>query len=32
MNVLPSTSLPRHVSLPGYGGLLPFIGLADGYD
>lgn len=28
MNVLSSTSLPRHVSLLGYGGLLPFIGLA----
>jgi hypothetical protein len=28
MNVLSSTSLPRHVSLLGYGGLLPFVGLA----
>ncbi|MCK1789051.1 DUF3429 domain-containing protein [Pseudomonas violetae] len=28
MNVLPSSSLPRLVSLLGYGGLLPFIGLA----
>jgi uncharacterized membrane protein len=28
MNVLSSASLPRHVSLLGYGGLLPFIGLA----
>ena len=28
MNVMPSSSLPRHVSLLGYGGLLPFIGLA----
>lgn len=28
MNVLSSTYLPRHVSLLGYGGLLPFIGLA----
>ncbi|MBA2923001.1 DUF3429 domain-containing protein [Pseudomonas sp. P7] len=28
MNVLPSTSPPKHVSLLGYGGLLPFIFLA----
>ncbi|QGG76301.1 DUF3429 domain-containing protein [Pseudomonas syringae] len=28
MNALPSTSLPKHVSLLGYGGLLPFISLA----
>lgn len=28
MNVLPPTSLPRHVCLLGYGGLLPFMGLA----
>jgi uncharacterized membrane protein len=28
MNALPSTSLPKHVSLLGYGGLLPFIFLA----
>lgn len=28
MNVLPSTSAPKHVSLLGYGGLLPFIFLA----
>ncbi|MEB0045628.1 MULTISPECIES: DUF3429 domain-containing protein [unclassified Pseudomonas] len=28
MNVLSSTSPPRHVALLGYGGLLPFIGLA----
>ncbi|WP_439852711.1 DUF3429 domain-containing protein [Pseudomonas syringae] len=28
MNALPSTSLPKHVSLLGYGGLLPFILLA----
>ncbi|WP_439885423.1 DUF3429 domain-containing protein [Pseudomonas syringae] len=28
MNALPSTTLPKHVSLLGYGGLLPFIFLA----
>jgi hypothetical protein len=28
MDALPSTSLPKHVSLLGYGGLLPFIFLA----
>ncbi|PTT67500.1 DUF3429 domain-containing protein, partial [Pseudomonas sp. HMWF007] len=28
MNVLPSTSPPKYVSLLGYGGLLPFIFLA----
>lgn len=28
MNVLPSTSAPKHISLLGYGGLLPFIFLA----
>ncbi|KGS13093.1 Uncharacterized protein ALO43_01983 [Pseudomonas tremae] len=28
MNALPSTSLPKHVRLLGYGGLLPFIFLA----
>ncbi|MEO8488641.1 DUF3429 domain-containing protein [Pseudomonas sp.] len=28
MNALPSTSAPKHVSLLGYGGLLPFIFLA----
>ncbi|GFM76591.1 hypothetical protein PSCICM_24100 [Pseudomonas cichorii] len=28
MNALPSTSLPKHVCLLGYGGLLPFIFLA----
>ncbi|WP_232915626.1 hypothetical protein [Pseudomonas syringae] len=28
MNALPSTSLPKSISLLGYGGLLPFISLA----
>ncbi|RXU12358.1 DUF3429 domain-containing protein, partial [Pseudomonas syringae] len=28
MNALPSTSLPKHVSLLGYGGLLPLISMA----
>lgn len=28
MSVLPPTSPPKHVALLGYGGLLPFIGLA----